>query len=94
MDKGGSLKAHIHKEGWISGSLYFKLPEKRNGNSGNIAFSQHGEHYPNIDNYRTEILNLNEGDICMFPSSLFHYTIPYQSDEKRVCLAFDLKPIN
>ncbi|MAM04474.1 MAG: hypothetical protein CMD06_00760 [Flavobacteriales bacterium] len=94
MDKGGSLKAHIHKEGWVSGSLYFKLPEKRNGNSGNIAFSQHGEHYPNIDNYRTEILNLNEGDICMFPSSLFHYTIPYQSDEKRVCLAFDLKPIN
>ena len=26
---GGKLSAHIHKEGWLSGSLYFKMPPKK-----------------------------------------------------------------
>jgi hypothetical protein len=32
------------------------------------------------------------GDIVLFPSSLYHRTIPFNSDEERVCIAFDLKP--
>jgi Putative 2OG-Fe(II) oxygenase len=28
----------------------------------------------------------------LFPSSLFHRTIPFNSDEERICVAFDLKP--
>ncbi|WP_414673858.1 putative 2OG-Fe(II) oxygenase, partial [Methylophaga sp. UBA3595] len=32
------------------------------------------------------------GDIVMFPSSVFHRTIPFNSDEERICIAFDLKP--
>ncbi|MFM8391730.1 MAG: putative 2OG-Fe(II) oxygenase, partial [Methylophilaceae bacterium] len=27
-----------------------------------------------------------------FPSSLFHRTIPFSSDEERICIAFDLRP--
>ena len=30
------------------------------------------------------------GDIVLFPSSLFHKTIPFQSDEERVGIAMDL----
>jgi hypothetical protein len=32
------------------------------------------------------------GDIVLFPSSLFHRTIPFESNEQRICIAFDLKP--
>jgi hypothetical protein len=32
------------------------------------------------------------GDIVLFPSSLFHRTIPFSADEDRICVAFDLKP--
>jgi hypothetical protein len=32
------------------------------------------------------------GDIVFFPSSLFHRTIPFESDEERICIAFDVKP--
>jgi hypothetical protein len=90
MDKGGSLMPHIHKEGWISGSIYFKLPKKIKTNDGNIVFTETGPHYPKIDNFNEKIVNISEGDICLFPSSTFHYTIPYESNEQRICLAFDI----
>jgi len=32
------------------------------------------------------------GDIVLFPSSLFHRTIPFNAKEERICVAFDLKP--
>ena len=90
MNYGGNLSSHIHKEGWISGSIYFKLPKKIKPNEGNIVFTQTGPHYPNIDNSKEVILDIAEGDICLFPSSTFHYTVPYSSEEQRICLAFDL----
>ena len=31
-------------------------------------------------------------DIALFPSSLFHRTIPFNSDEERQVVAFDLVP--
>ncbi len=36
-----------------------------------------------------------KGDIILFPSSLFHRTIPFNSDVERCVIAFDLiqKPI-
>ena len=41
MRAGGNLDSHNHKEGWLSGSFYLKLPESRMGQNdeGKIAFS-------------------------------------------------------
>jgi hypothetical protein len=38
------------------------------------------------------ISSASVGDIVLFPSSLFHRTIPFNSNEERICIAFDLKP--
>ena len=32
------------------------------------------------------------GDVVFFPSSVFHRTIPFNSNEERICIAFDVKP--
>ena len=32
------------------------------------------------------------GDIVLFPSSLFHRTIPFHLNEERISIAFDLTP--
>ena len=32
------------------------------------------------------------GSLCLFPSSLLHYTIPFESDKDRIVLAFDVIP--
>ena len=34
----------------------------------------------------------SKGDLVLFPSSLFHRTIPFDSKEERLCIAFDIVP--
>ena len=93
MQSGGKLDAHIHKEGWLSGSLYFKMPTKLNKNEGNIVFGIDGANYPKDDKkYPQEIIDVEQGDLVMFPSSLFHHTLPFESQEERISFAFDIIP--
>ena len=95
LKKGGNLDPHMHKEGWLSSSIYLKLPNKIN-NDGNIKFSLNGAGYETdgVDDYPEKIIDLSLGDMVMFPSSIFHSTIPFTSDRKRVTLAFDVIPLS
>ena len=93
MNKGGSLGGHMHKEGWLSGSLYLERPKKQKENDGDIIFSLHGSNLPTDGKaFKTKTVNIEKGDIVLFPSSLFHATHPFESDEKRITLAFDIIP--
>ena len=47
MQNKGSLLPHMHKEGWVSGSLYLNMPTKRSNDEGNIRFSLDGGDYLN-----------------------------------------------
>lgn len=91
----GYLSPHIHKEGWLSGSLYLNVPEELEGSDGNIMFSLDGNQYPKNDKqFSNHILDINTGDLVLFPSSIFHSTIPFSSKKNRVTLAFDVRPKN
>ncbi len=94
MKQGGHLNSHMHEEGWISGAMYLSLPSnKSHEHEGSIEVSTHGDDYPKKhDNFQVQALAPEVGDFIMFPSSLFHRTIPFSSDEERICIAFDLKP--
>ena len=95
INTGGSLAAHIHKEGWLSGSLYFKMPSKKTSNEGNIVFSLDGANYPTDGKkFDKKSVDVNKGDLVLFPSSLFHHTIPFKSNEERFTFAFDIIPQN
>ena len=37
-------------------------------------------------------IDVRTGSLCLFPSSLLHYTIPFEADEDRIVLAFDVVP--
>ena len=37
-------------------------------------------------------VDVNKGDLVLFPSSLFHHTVPFKSNEERVTFAFDIIP--
>ena len=94
MKKGGNLGSHIHEEGWISGCVYLKLPKQKvHETDAGFEYGTDGDSYPRQhDNFPSHIVVQEVGDIVLFPSSLFHRTIPFSSDEDRVCVAFDLKP--
>lgn len=94
MNSGGHLTSHIHETGWLSGVLYLAIPPRETGSTeGCIEFSMHGDNYPQQhDNFASIIKETAVGDIILFPSSLFHRTIPFNSSSDRICIAFDIKP--
>ena len=94
MRQGGHLTSHIHETGWLSGSVYLSLPKDRgNGSDGSIEFSTHGDNYPQQhSDFPVRAIAPAVGDIVLFPSSLFHRTLPFNGNEERICVAFDLKP--
>jgi hypothetical protein len=92
--KNGYQKAHIHPNGWVSGVVYLKTVEPGNTNEGAIELSLHGYDLPILDqNYPRNIHSPQIGDIILFPSSLFHKTIPFHNDTERCVIAFDLIPL-
>ena len=93
IKSGGKLKAHMHRKGWLSGSIYLKMPEM--SGEGNILFGLglEGSNYPNGGkDYPQKEYEVNEGDIVLFPSSLYHQTLPFSSDKDRISFAFDVIP--
>ena len=94
---GGNLDSHNHKEGWLSGSFYLSVPARESSSSveGGIGFSVAGPRYPELRASPPEkIIPVVERDICIFPSSLFHETVPTASSDERVSFAFDVIPTN
>jgi uncharacterized protein (TIGR02466 family) len=98
MQQGGHLSPHIHEIGWISGAVYLAMPTPQaNSLEGAFEYGTHGDDYPimptqSLAKFPTAHVMPKVGDIVLFPSSLFHRTIPFNASEERICIAFDLKP--
>ena len=93
MKNGGKLSPHMHDEGWLSGSIYINVPKKKNTNSGNLVVCiDENEDELGLNKNPKKIIDVVTGSICLFPSSLLHYTIPFEADEERIVLAFDVMP--
>jgi tetratricopeptide (TPR) repeat protein len=85
---------HIHPEGWISSALYIALPDEvRAGadNAGHIQFgvpmAELGLDLPPRRTIRPEV-----GSLALFPSYMWHGTVPFTSEQPRITVAFDLQP--
>jgi len=87
MKSGGKLKPHMHEYGWLSGSIYINVPKKKTIDSGNLVVC-----IDDKDEINKKSIDVMTGSLCLFPASLLHYTIPFESDEDRIVLAFDVKP--
>ena len=92
--QGGHFTSHIHDYGWISGAVYLSIPKDSgpDGQEGAIELSSDGDEYPRLhDEFEKKVILPNVGDVIFFPSSVFHRTIPFDSKEERICIAFDVK---
>ena len=92
MKEGGKIEPHIHDHGWLSGSIYINVPPKLEVNSGNLVVCLNDQQVEisknNSDTYK--VIDVETGSLCLFPASLYHYTIPVKSNEERIVLAFDV----
>ena len=92
MKSGGELSAHIHDTGWITGSIYINVPPKTKKDSGNLILTTDDTKPEKDKNKNSQSIDVVTGSLCLFPSSLLHYTIPFEADENRIVLAFDMIP--
>ena len=90
MKSGGELKPHMHETGWISGSIYINVPKKTNIDSGNLVVCIEEDTLSPNNIYQRKNIGVVTGSLCLFPASLLHYTIPFESQEERIVLAFDV----
>ena len=89
----GYQNSHIHPDGWISGVFYLKVPKLTNGQDGSIKLTLDGYDYPANKRLLSLVHSPKDFDLILFPSSLFHRTIPFKSNETRHVVAFDLIPL-
>ena len=96
MSKGGNLKSHNHEHGWLTGTFYLQMPEKgASKEEGAIEFSHQGPRYPSGDAaFERRVIRPLARDLNIFSSSLFHRTLPFQSEKQRICIAFDISERN
>ncbi len=85
---------HIHRSGWISSALYVALPEEMRGAADRAGHIQFG--VPPIETglalppQRT--IEPRIGELLLFPSYMWHGTVPFTATRPRVTVAFDLVP--
>ena len=96
MDRQGHQLPHIHPAAWISGVYYVQLPSLMqgdgNGHAGWIEFGRPQSDFKSKAEPEIRIFRPEEGLMFLFPSYLYHETIPYESDENRISVAFDVLP--
>jgi tetratricopeptide (TPR) repeat protein len=93
MTSGGELLPHIHENGWLSGSIYINVPPNSKNDSGKlvVALGKDSDATDSRLNSK-KVLDVATGSMALFPASLMHHTIPFESKEERIVLAFDVIP--
>ena len=85
----------MHRAAWVSGVYYAKLPDVmhsgENGNAGCIEFCRPPDEFPCTQQHDVKIIQPQEGTMVLFPSYIYHRTIPFKSTDKRISIAFDLQ---
>jgi len=91
LKAAGYHRPHVHTRGWYSSAYYVSLPGDLTADQGAIAFGRPGVDTPE-ELAPDLILGPEEGILRLFPSFIWHETLPFSGVEPRVALAFDAVP--
>ena len=94
LEGKGYQVSHIHRTAWLSGVYYAQVPEivHQDGQKGWIEFGEPGPEYHWSAAPKTRRIKPKPGLMVLFPSYTFHRTIPFESDQTRISIAFDVVP--
>lgn len=90
---GGFHEHHIHPKGWYSSACYIDVPPvvEAGGREGWLALAQPPfPTSPPLEPLRYE--KPEPGKLVLFPSCLWHGTVPFSGDQPRLSVAFDIAP--
>ena len=91
LKQSGYHNHHVHPMGWLSSVCYISLPTISDDN--NQGYLQVG--VPNLANAGLALTPLKEvkptvGKLVLFPSMLWHGTVPFEEDNMRLSIACDI----
>ncbi len=88
---------HVHPEGWISSAFYVSLPPSvtaADGGSqaGHIQFGQPPSEL-DLGLPPRRVIRPEPGKLALFPSYMWHGTVPFDDAQPRITIAFDMTPL-
>ena len=89
---GGFHVNHLHPQGWISSACHIDLPPAIDeGHQGWLQFGEPGlQTSPPLP--AEHFVKPRVGQMVLFPSYMWHGTVPFGGDKSRLTVAFDLLP--
>ena len=85
---------HVHPQGWISSAYYVAVPDAVADAAAKQGWIKFGE--PSFDaGFRDPIrrsVQPRPGTLVLFPSYMWHGTVPFHSQQPRTTIAFDVVP--
>lgn len=97
LGRAGFHTDHIHPYGWISAAFYVRVPQR----CGDVALREGWLRFgqPDLDTSRLgladcvrRVVQPRAGTLVLFPSMMWHGTTPFESDETRLTISFDVVP--
>ncbi|OJU14720.1 MULTISPECIES: putative 2OG-Fe(II) oxygenase [unclassified Sphingomonas] len=84
---------HVHPQGWISSALYVALPEAPPDGGAHAGWLTIGSPQAalGLDLPPTRMIEPKPGRLVLFPSTMWHGTVPFPAGE-RLTVAFDVLP--
>lgn len=96
LGKDGIIGTHIHRNGWMSGAYYARLPDEDNPDEEDCAgWIQFGppEWTPGQEtSANTKRFKPEPGLLFLFPAYFYHRTLPLKHFSNRMSVVFDLYP--
>lgn len=97
LSAGGYQDPHNHPTGWISGVYYVQVPPSVSDDdpdrAGWIEFGRPDPFLRPAGVPDLRFFRPCEGLMLIFPSYVWHRTIPYSGDRPRISIAFDVIPL-
>lgn len=92
LQPGGHHVSHVHPRGWISSACHLELPETDGGSeAGWLTFGEPG--IPVRPHLAAEHrVRPAPGQLVLFPSYMWHATVPFHGSGSRLTIAFDVVP--
>jgi len=85
---------HVHSKGWISSAYYVAVPDAVESAAAKEGWLKFGE--PNFDcglkDPIRRAVQPRSGLLVLFPSYMWHGTVPFRSQQARTTIAFDVTP--